>query len=142
MTRRATRRGALLALALLSLSLGGCARGCKSPRPPIHINPNMDWQPRYEAQEGSVYTQSETLLGRYEALLGRKRPLLTDYRQILARLRRYSLIETGAEAEDGLPALRILPTIRLVTGERVQQRLAAFLEKKQISSLLEDLIQF
>ena len=83
---------------------------------------------RFEAQEGSVYTQSETLLGRYEALLGRKRPLLSEYREVLVRLRRYSLIETGAESDDGLPALRILPTIRLITGERVQERLAAFLD--------------
>jgi hypothetical protein len=89
---------------------------------------------RFEAREGSVYAQSETLLGRYEALLGRKRPLLTEYRDILARLRRHSLIETGDEAEDGLPALRILPTVRLVTGERVQQRLAAFLEAAEEAS--------
>lgn len=83
---------------------------------------------RFEAREGSVYTQSETLLGRYEALLGRKRPVLSDYREILVRLRRHSLVETGDDGEDGLPALRILPTIRLVTGERVQERLAAFLD--------------
>jgi len=89
---------------------------------------------RFEAQEGSVYTQSETLLGRYEALLGRKRPLLSEYREVLVRLRRYSLIDTGAEAEDGLPALRILPTIRLVTGERVQERLAAFLDAAEDAS--------
>jgi hypothetical protein len=84
---------------------------------------------RFEAQEGGVYIQSETLLGRYETLLGRKRPLLSEYREILVRLRRYSLIEPGTEAEDGLPALRILPTIRLVTGERVRERLAAFLDE-------------
>ncbi|WP_200373912.1 DUF4194 domain-containing protein [Thiocystis violacea] len=83
---------------------------------------------RFEAREGSVYTASETLLGRYEALLGRKRPLVSEYREVIGRLRRHSLIETGDAAEDGLPALRILPTIRLVTGERVQERLAAFLD--------------
>jgi hypothetical protein len=86
---------------------------------------------RFEAQEGSIYTQSETLLGRYEALLGRKRPLLSEYREVLVRLRRYSLIETGAEADDGLPGLRILPTIRLITGERVQERFAAFLDASE-----------
>ena len=93
---------------------------------------------RFEAQEGSVYTQSEVLLGRYETLLGRKRPLLTEYREILARLRRYSVIETGTEAEDGLPGLRILPTVRLVTGERVQERLAAFLETAEEESAETD----
>jgi len=83
---------------------------------------------RFEAREGSVYTPSEALLSRYETLLGRKLPPLPDYREILRRLRRYSLIEIGDEAADGLPVLRILPTVRLVTGDQVQARVAAFLE--------------
>jgi len=37
-----------LALALVSLVLStSCVRGCASRRPPIHLNPNMDSQPRY-----------------------------------------------------------------------------------------------
>lgn len=44
----------LAALAVLLLVLGGC-RGCTSPRPPIHLNPNMDYQPKYQAQEGSEF---------------------------------------------------------------------------------------
>jgi hypothetical protein len=83
---------------------------------------------RFEAREGSVYTQSQTLLGRYETLLGRKLPPLSDYRETLRRLRRYSLIEIGDETEDGLPLLRILPTVRLVTGDQVQARISAFVE--------------
>jgi Domain of unknown function (DUF4194) len=83
---------------------------------------------RFEAREGSVYTQSQTLLGRYETLLGRKLPPITDYRETLRRLRRYSLIEIGDETEDGLPMLRILPTVRLVTGDQVQTRIAAFVD--------------
>jgi hypothetical protein len=83
---------------------------------------------RFEAREGSVYTPSEALLSRYETLLGRKLPPLSDYREILRRLRRYSLIEIGDEAADGLPVLRILPTVRLVTGDQVQARIAAFLD--------------
>jgi hypothetical protein len=83
---------------------------------------------RFEAREGSVYTQSQTLLGRYETLLGRKLPTRSDYREILRRLHRYSLIEIGQETEDGLPALRILPTVRLVAGDQVQARIDAFLE--------------
>ena len=39
---------------------------------------------RFEAREGSVYTQSQTLLGRYETLLGRKLPPVSDYREIAA----------------------------------------------------------
>ena len=83
---------------------------------------------RFEAREGSVYTPSEALLSRYETLLGRKLPPLSDYREILRRLRRYSLIEIGDEAADGLPVLRILPTVRLVTGDQVQARIAAFVD--------------
>ncbi len=30
-------------------------RGCTSSRPPIHIIPNMDSQPKYDAQEGSDF---------------------------------------------------------------------------------------
>jgi len=40
-----------LALALL---LSGC-RGCASTRPPIHLNPNMDDQPRLDAQAESKF---------------------------------------------------------------------------------------
>ena len=85
---------------------------------------------RFEVNEGSVFTQSETLLGRYEALLGRKRPLITEFRDILAKMRRYSLIEMGDNAEDGLPGIRILPTIRLVTDSNVQKRIEAFILSK------------
>ena len=50
MSRRATP--ALLALLALA---AGCTRGSTSERPPIHLNPNMDDQPRYEAQESSEF---------------------------------------------------------------------------------------
>jgi len=52
---RAGRIWKLSCLALLGVSLLGCARGCSSSKPPIHINPNMDWQPRYEAQGESGF---------------------------------------------------------------------------------------
>jgi hypothetical protein len=41
-------------LGLLAL-MTGCARGCTSSRPPLHVNPNMDIQPRYEAQAASAF---------------------------------------------------------------------------------------
>lgn len=85
----------------------------------------------FEVSEGSVYTQSENLLSRYETLLGRKRPQITEFRDVLARLRRYSLIEMGDDAEDGLPGIRILPTIRLVTGTNVQERIESFITSKE-----------
>lgn len=45
----------LVALAVLLLTMGACVRGCTSRRPAIHPNPNMDDQPRYEAQAASAF---------------------------------------------------------------------------------------
>ena len=41
-------------IALLALSVG-CVRGCRSSRPPIHLNPNMDEQPRYDPQAAAKF---------------------------------------------------------------------------------------
>jgi mono/diheme cytochrome c family protein len=52
----AGRRSVLGALALMSvLALGGCARGCTSSRPPIHLNPSMDNQPKVRPQAASTF---------------------------------------------------------------------------------------
>ena len=49
-----TRR-VLGALALTSVvALTGCARGCTSSRPPIHLNPSMDDQPKVRPQAASA----------------------------------------------------------------------------------------
>ena len=54
MTARTPR--VLGALALTSLvALSGCARGCTSSRPPIHINPSMDDQPKVRPQTASTF---------------------------------------------------------------------------------------
>jgi mono/diheme cytochrome c family protein len=46
----------LVTLALTSLvALTGCARGCTSSRPPIHLNPSMDNQPKVRAQTASTF---------------------------------------------------------------------------------------
>jgi hypothetical protein len=84
----------------------------------------------FEVTDGCVFVQSEMLLSRYETLLGRKRPQITDFREVLRTLKRYSMIELGDEAEDGLPMIRILPTVRLVTGTKVQERIQAFITAK------------
>ncbi|MES9856617.1 MAG: DUF4194 domain-containing protein [Sedimenticola sp.] len=85
----------------------------------------------FEVTDGCVFTQSEALLSRYETLLGRKRPLITDFREVLRALKRYSMIELGDDdAEDGLPMIRILPTVRLVTGTKVQAHIQAFISVK------------
>ena len=52
----ARTRRVLGALALTSLvALTGCARGCTSSRPPIHLNPSMDDQPKVLAQTASTF---------------------------------------------------------------------------------------
>jgi mono/diheme cytochrome c family protein len=52
----ARTRRMLGALALTSVvALGGCARGCTSSRPPIHLNPSMDDQPKVRPQAGSTF---------------------------------------------------------------------------------------
>ena len=44
------------ALALTSVvALTGCARGCTSSRPPIHLNPSMDNQPKVLPQTASTF---------------------------------------------------------------------------------------
>ena len=35
--------------------LAGCARGCTSSRPPIHLNPSMDNQPKVRPQSASTF---------------------------------------------------------------------------------------
>jgi len=37
------------------VGLTGCARGCTSSRPPIHLNPSMDDQPKVLSQTGSDF---------------------------------------------------------------------------------------
>ncbi len=44
-----------LSLILLTLFLSGCFRGSTSDKPPIHINPSMDDQPKYLAQSKSKF---------------------------------------------------------------------------------------
>ena len=43
------------ALALASLVASSCARGCTSSRPPIHLNPSMDDQPKVLPQTASDF---------------------------------------------------------------------------------------
>jgi mono/diheme cytochrome c family protein len=40
---------------MLVLALSGCARGCTSSRPPIHLNPSMDDQPKVLPQTASTF---------------------------------------------------------------------------------------
>src|SRR5215217_2475724 len=52
----ARNRRILNALVLTyAVALTGCARGCTSSQPPIHLNPSMDDQPKVLAQTGSGF---------------------------------------------------------------------------------------
>jgi mono/diheme cytochrome c family protein len=55
MTAARVSKRRLLWLVGLTLGTIGCVRGCPSSRPPIHIVPNMDFQPKYESQEASAF---------------------------------------------------------------------------------------
>jgi mono/diheme cytochrome c family protein len=51
--RRRVLGGALALTALFATS--GCVRGCTSSRPPIHLNPSMDDQPKVRPQAASTF---------------------------------------------------------------------------------------
>ena len=52
----ASHRRVLVVVALTSgMGLAGCARGCTSSRPPIHLNPSMDNQPKARPQSASTF---------------------------------------------------------------------------------------
>jgi hypothetical protein len=49
-------------LVVLSLLLAGCYRGRPSEKQPVHLNRDMDSQPKYKAQsEGSFFTNSSAM---------------------------------------------------------------------------------
>ena len=52
--RRASRVLGVIVLASV-IPLAGCARGCTSSRPPIHLNPSMDDQPKVRSQTASTF---------------------------------------------------------------------------------------
>ena len=54
MTARTPRVFGALAFTSLFV-LTGCARGCTSSRPPIHLNPSMDDQPKVRSQTASDF---------------------------------------------------------------------------------------
>ena len=55
--RRFGGRGRVLGVLALTAAIGltGCARGCTSSRPPIHINPSMLNQPKVRPQTASTF---------------------------------------------------------------------------------------
>jgi len=92
-----TRPVRWLALVALLVATQGCVRGCTSRQPPIHVNPNMDDQPRYEAQaESSFFADGKTMRTPVEGTVPRSslpEPLRDDPRFL-----------TGKEADGSLVA--------------------------------------
>ena len=54
-TNSAIKQSIIFLAGALILVSGGCYRGKPSKVPPIHINPNMDDQPRFNAQKSSDF---------------------------------------------------------------------------------------
>lgn len=52
-----TARSRVFGVLVLTCAVGlaGCARGCTSSRPPIHLNPSMDDQPKVRPQTASTF---------------------------------------------------------------------------------------
>ena len=55
LVRRNFRGARVLAVLALTVTTAGCARGCTSSRPPVHLNPSMDDQPKVLAQTSSDF---------------------------------------------------------------------------------------
>jgi hypothetical protein len=55
MSRRVAATARIACTLLTACTLVGCVRGCPSSRPPIHLNPNMDYQEKYEPMEESAF---------------------------------------------------------------------------------------
>jgi hypothetical protein len=85
---------------------------------------------KFEARQGSVFTDSETLLNRYQSLARRDRPGLVRLREILRTFSRFGLIEVRDE-QDRVIALQIRPALRLVTTEGYIAQLEAMIEGRE-----------
>jgi mono/diheme cytochrome c family protein len=53
--RQRVRRSVGAVVLTFAVALTGCARGCTSSRPPIHLNPSMDDQPKVLPQTASTF---------------------------------------------------------------------------------------
>ncbi|MEI6206069.1 MAG: DUF4194 domain-containing protein [Desulfuromonadales bacterium] len=82
---------------------------------------------KFDVKQGSVFTDSETLLNRYVALARRERPILGKLRETLKSFGRFGLIEVEAENDRTIP-IQIRPTVRLVTTEAYIAQLEDFLQ--------------
>jgi len=92
---------------------------------------------KFEARQGSVFSDSETLLTRYQTLARSERPGLVRLREILRSFARFGLIEVEDE-QDRVIALQIRPALRLVTTEGYIGQLEAMLEGREEAAVEQD----
>lgn len=83
---------------------------------------------RLEIQDGCAFISSHTLSERYEALFKRELPTKTLFKKILNRFKQHGVLEMKDNDDNGMPELKVFPTIRLITGPEVQQRISAHCE--------------
>ncbi|MBI2380213.1 MAG: DUF4194 domain-containing protein [Gammaproteobacteria bacterium] len=84
---------------------------------------------RYDMDQGSAWTDTETWLMRYEVLTRRERPNLSRLREIVALFARHGIVQRGEEdGEARILRLKIRPAVRLVAGDAWLSRLEAFLD--------------
>ena len=109
-----SRRRHLRALALTLASvvvLSGCARGCASSRPPIHINPSMDDQPKVLPQTASGFFYNGASM---------REPVPGTV--AIGELREDAAFFTGREGVDGPFVATIPATVDEALLERGRQR--------------------
>jgi len=106
--RRSALTYSLIALALL---LAGCTRELPKTKPPIDINPNMDDQPRMEAQEMNPFFEDSSAM----------RPLIHG---TVPRgwLKADQIFYTGIDPETGKPVKKSPIGITMTGLERGRQR--------------------
>ncbi|MGH9870483.1 MAG: c-type cytochrome [Candidatus Polarisedimenticolia bacterium] len=98
-----------LALMAILVITQGCVRGCTSRQPPIHVNPNMDDQPRYEAQASSeFFADGKSMRTPVEGTVprsSRPEPLRTDTRYLSGKEADGKLVATSpVPADDAVMA--------------------------------------
>jgi hypothetical protein len=82
-----------------------------------------------QIEAGAAFVDGEALLNRYELLLGRERPKRARVMEILRLLRSHGLLQVDGGDSEEAPRLRLLPSLRAVTGDAVLEQLAGYVQR-------------
>ena len=92
-----------------------------------------------QIEAGAAFIDGEALLARYEVLLGRERPKRVRLMEILRLLRSHGLLQLEGGDSDELPRLRLLPSLRAVTGDAVLEQIASYVQNnEQVEEAVEE----